>query len=61
MASEVESFLALVHCSGKIKKCKTYGVKFTDREPLSVFISSSSTLSDLKNSILQKFGVFGSK
>ncbi|XP_015938762.1 uncharacterized protein LOC107464344 [Arachis duranensis] len=61
MSSEEESVLALVHCSGKIKKSKSYGVKFTDREPLSVFISSSSTLSDLKNSILQKLGVFGSK
>ncbi|XP_057756102.1 uncharacterized protein LOC130975306 [Arachis stenosperma] len=61
MASEEESFLALVHCSRKIQKSKRYGVKFTDREPLSVFISSSSTLSDLKNSILQKLGVFGSK
>ncbi|XP_016173301.1 uncharacterized protein LOC107615781 [Arachis ipaensis] len=50
-----------VHCSGKIKRSKKYGVKFTDREPLSVFISSSSTLSDVKNSILQKLGVFGSK
>ncbi|XP_016200230.1 uncharacterized protein LOC107641246 [Arachis ipaensis] len=61
MASEEESFLVLVHCSGKIKKIKKYGVKFTDRESLSVFISSSSTLSDVKNSILQKLGVFGSK
>ncbi|XP_015954396.1 uncharacterized protein LOC107478781 [Arachis duranensis] len=61
MASEEESFLVLVHCSGKIKKSKKYGVKFTGREPLSVFISSSSTLSDVKNSILQKFGIFGSK
>ncbi|XP_016168803.1 uncharacterized protein LOC107611381 [Arachis ipaensis] len=61
MASEEESFLVLVHCSGKIQRSKKSGVKFTDREPLSVFISSSSTLSDLKNSILQKFGVFGSK
>ncbi|XP_057760032.1 uncharacterized protein LOC130980357 [Arachis stenosperma] len=61
MASEGESFLALVHCCGKIKKSKSDGVKFTDREPLSIFISSSSSLSDLKNSILQKLGVFGSK
>ncbi|XP_016199634.1 uncharacterized protein LOC107640639 [Arachis ipaensis] len=56
MASGEESFLVLVHCSEKIKRSKKYGVKFTDREPLSVFISSSSTLSDVKNSILQKFG-----
>ncbi|XP_052111661.1 uncharacterized protein LOC127743045 [Arachis duranensis] len=61
MSSEEESVLVLVHCSGKIKRSKKYGVKFTDREPLSVFISSSSTLSDVKNSILQKFGVFRSK
>ncbi|XP_016168251.1 uncharacterized protein LOC107610762 [Arachis ipaensis] len=61
MASEEESFLVLVHCSGKIKRNKKYGVKFTDREPLSVFISSSSTLSDVKNSIPQKLGVFRNK
>ncbi|XP_057754914.1 uncharacterized protein LOC130974168 [Arachis stenosperma] len=61
MTSEEDSVLALVHCFGKIKKSKSYGVKFIDREPLSVFISSSSTLSDLKNSILQKLGVFGTK
>ncbi|XP_020992630.1 uncharacterized protein LOC110278734 [Arachis duranensis] len=61
MASEEESFLALVHCSGKIKKSKSHGVKFTDREPLSMFISSSMSLSDLKNSILEKLGVLGSK
>ncbi|XP_015952724.1 uncharacterized protein LOC107477253 [Arachis duranensis] len=61
MASEKESFLVLVHCFGKIQRSKKYCVKFTDREPLSVFISSSSTLSDIKNSILQKLGVFGSK
>ncbi|XP_057718018.1 uncharacterized protein LOC130932656 [Arachis stenosperma] len=61
MASEEESFLALVHCSGKIKKSRSQGVKFTDREPLSIFISSSMSLSDLKNSILEKLGVLGCK
>ncbi|XP_015959398.1 uncharacterized protein LOC107483280 [Arachis duranensis] len=61
MSSEEESVLVLVHCSGKIKRSKKYGAKFIDREPLSVFISSSRTLSDVKNSILEKFGVFGSK
>ncbi|XP_015951626.1 uncharacterized protein LOC107476341 [Arachis duranensis] len=61
MASEEESVLVLVHCCGKIKKSKRSGVKFTDREPVSVFISSTSTLSDLKNSILQKVGISGSK
>ncbi|XP_052114060.1 uncharacterized protein LOC127745421 [Arachis duranensis] len=47
MASEEESVLAIMHCSGKIKKKQK--------------LCSSSTLSDLKNSILQKFGVFGTK
>ncbi len=50
MESE-ESFLVLVHHSGKIKKSKRHGVKFTDREPPSVFIRSSDTLLDLKSSI----------
>ncbi|XP_016191515.1 uncharacterized protein LOC107632334 [Arachis ipaensis] len=61
MASEEGSFLVLVYCYRKIQRSKKYGVKFTDREPLSVFINSSSTLSDVKNSILQKLEVFGSK
>ncbi|XP_016195164.1 uncharacterized protein LOC107636153 [Arachis ipaensis] len=60
MESE-ESFLVLVHCSGKIKKSKSHGVKFIDREPLNVFIRSSNTLLDLKTSILQKLGVCGTK
>ncbi|XP_015943705.1 uncharacterized protein LOC107468846 [Arachis duranensis] len=38
-----------------------YGVKFTDREPLSVFVRSSDTLFDLKISILQKLGAGGTK
>ncbi|XP_016191675.1 uncharacterized protein LOC107632517 [Arachis ipaensis] len=56
-----ESFLVLVHSSGKIKKNKKHGVKFTDRESLSVFIRSSDTLLDLKTSILQKLGAGGTK
>ncbi|XP_015940648.1 uncharacterized protein LOC107466174 [Arachis duranensis] len=61
MASEDESFLVLVHYSEKIQRSKKYGLKFTDREPFSIFISSSSTLSDPKNIILSKLRVFGSK
>ncbi|XP_016173526.1 uncharacterized protein LOC107616035 [Arachis ipaensis] len=60
MESE-ESFLVLVHSSGKIKKSKRHGVKFIDREPLSVFIRSFDTLLDLKSSILQKLGAGGTK
>ncbi|XP_016195339.1 uncharacterized protein LOC107636335 [Arachis ipaensis] len=60
MESE-ESFLVLVHHSGKIKKSKRHGVKFTDRELLSVFVRSSNTLLDLKSSILQKLAAGGTK
>ncbi|XP_057755544.1 uncharacterized protein LOC130974702 [Arachis stenosperma] len=51
-----DSFVALVHCSGKIQKSKRHGVKFTDRESVSIFIRSSSTLAEIKLSILQKLG-----
>ncbi|XP_016199071.1 uncharacterized protein LOC107640035 [Arachis ipaensis] len=56
-----DNFVALVHCSGKIQKSKRHGVKFTDREPLSVFIRSSNTLAEIKQSILRKLGVCGTK
>ncbi|XP_057756892.1 uncharacterized protein LOC130976140 [Arachis stenosperma] len=56
-----DSFVALVHCSGKIQKSKRHGVKFTDREPVSIFIRSSSTLAEIKLSILQKLGTCGTK
>ncbi|XP_016200270.1 uncharacterized protein LOC107641288 [Arachis ipaensis] len=55
-----ESLLVLVYCSGK-KKSNRHGVKFTDKEPLSVFIRSTDTLSDLKRNILQKTGLCGAK
>ncbi|XP_016168777.1 uncharacterized protein LOC107611355 [Arachis ipaensis] len=38
-----------------------HGVKFTDKEPLSVFIRSTNNLSDLKKNILQKAGLCGAK
>ncbi|XP_016169604.1 uncharacterized protein LOC107612375 [Arachis ipaensis] len=56
-----DSFVALVHCSEKIQKSKRHGVKFTDRESLSIFILSSSTLAEIKLSILRKFGACGTK
>ncbi|XP_016207227.1 uncharacterized protein LOC107647684 [Arachis ipaensis] len=56
-----DSFVALVHCSGKIQKSKRHGVKFTDREPFSIFIRSSNTLAEIKLSILRKFGTCGTK
>ncbi|XP_057747802.1 uncharacterized protein LOC130966996 [Arachis stenosperma] len=56
-----DNFVALVHCSGKIQKSKRHGVKFTDREPVSIFIRSSSTLAEIKLNILQKLGTCGTK
>ncbi|XP_016186343.1 uncharacterized protein LOC107628052 [Arachis ipaensis] len=57
-----EILLILVHRSGKIiKKSNRHGVKFTVKEPLSVFIRSTDTLSDLKKNILQKAGLCGVK
>ncbi|XP_072078106.1 uncharacterized protein [Arachis hypogaea] len=56
-----KSLMVLVHCSGKIKKSNRHGVKFTDKEPLSIFIRSTDTLSDLKRNILQKAGLAGAK
>ncbi|XP_057732887.1 uncharacterized protein LOC130948192 [Arachis stenosperma] len=56
-----ESLLVLVYCYGKIKKSNRHGVKFTDKEPLSIFIRSTDTLSDLKRNILQKAGLCGAK
>ncbi|XP_015968931.1 uncharacterized protein LOC107492424 [Arachis duranensis] len=56
-----ESFVALMHCYGKIQKSKRHGVKFMDRELLSIFIRSSSTLAEIKHNILQKLGVCRTK
>ncbi|XP_015957314.1 uncharacterized protein LOC107481551 [Arachis duranensis] len=56
-----DSFVALVHYSGQIQKSKRHGVKFTDREPVSIFIRSSSILAEIKLSILQKLGTCGTK
>ncbi|XP_057719239.1 uncharacterized protein LOC130933633 [Arachis stenosperma] len=56
-----KSLLVLVNCFGKIKKSNRHGVKFTDKEPLSIFIRLTDTLSDLKRNILQKAGLCGAK
>ncbi|XP_015931825.1 uncharacterized protein LOC107458127 [Arachis duranensis] len=40
---------------------KRHGVKFTDREPVSIFIRSSSTLAEIKFSILQKLSTCATK
>ncbi|XP_020972683.1 uncharacterized protein LOC110269290 [Arachis ipaensis] len=60
MASE-ESFLVLVHYKGTIKKKIRSGIKFTDNDPLSVFIRASTSLVDFQNTILQKLRLQGMK
>ncbi|MED6118170.1 hypothetical protein PIB30_000150 [Stylosanthes scabra] len=55
------SFLAFVHHTGKIKKNSRVGIRFSSKEPVSVFLRTLTTLAELQNIILQKFGVANSK
>ncbi|XP_057744653.1 uncharacterized protein LOC130962459 [Arachis stenosperma] len=60
MASE-ESFIVLVHHRGSIKKKIRSGVKFTDKDPLNIFMRPTTSYDDLVNSVLQKLGLQGVK
>ncbi|RYR23853.1 hypothetical protein Ahy_B02g057353 [Arachis hypogaea] len=60
MASE-ESFVVLVHHRGSIKRKTRSGVKFTDKDPLSIFIRPTMSYDEVVNSILQKLGLQGVK
>ncbi|XP_015963420.1 uncharacterized protein LOC107487316 [Arachis duranensis] len=60
MASE-ESFVTLVHHKGSIKRKTRSGVKFTDKDPLSIFIRPTTSYDEFVNSILQKLGLQGVK
>ncbi|MED6178324.1 hypothetical protein PIB30_106478, partial [Stylosanthes scabra] len=44
-----------------IKKNSRVGIRFSNTEPISVFVRLSTTLAELQNRILQKIGVAGSK
>ncbi|MED6176424.1 hypothetical protein PIB30_088124 [Stylosanthes scabra] len=50
------SFLSLIHYTGKIKKNSRVGIRFSSKEPISVFLHSSTTRVELQNTILQKLG-----
>ncbi|MED6185907.1 hypothetical protein PIB30_061678, partial [Stylosanthes scabra] len=52
-----ESFVALVHHHGKIKHRSREGVKFTDKSPSNVFLTSRTTLSELQRIIIRKLGL----
>ncbi|XP_016165201.1 uncharacterized protein LOC107607811 [Arachis ipaensis] len=60
MASE-ENFLVLVHYRGSIKKRTRSGIKFTDKDPLSIFLKPTTSFADFLNSIIQKLGLQGVK
>ncbi|XP_057759990.1 uncharacterized protein LOC130980315 [Arachis stenosperma] len=59
MASD-ESFVTLVHYRGSIKKKTRSGIKFTDKDPLSVFLKPSISFAEFKNTI-QRLGLHGVK
>ncbi|RYR58099.1 hypothetical protein Ahy_A05g023780 isoform C [Arachis hypogaea] len=60
MASE-ESFLVLVHYRGSIKRKTRSGVKFTDKDPLCIIVTPTTTYDALVSSVLEKLGVEGVK
>ncbi|XP_057734792.1 uncharacterized protein LOC130950299 [Arachis stenosperma] len=60
MASE-ESFVVLVHHKGSIKRKTQSGVKFTDKDPLNIFVRPTTSYDDLVSSVLRKLGLEGVK
>ncbi|XP_057744780.1 uncharacterized protein LOC130962608 [Arachis stenosperma] len=60
MAGE-DSFIVLVHHKGSIKRKTRSGVKFTDKDPLCIIVSSTTSYDDLASSVLQKLGLEGVK
>ncbi|RYR34596.1 hypothetical protein Ahy_A10g049552 [Arachis hypogaea] len=56
MASK-KSFVMFIHHRGSIKRKTRFGVKFTDKDPLSIFMRPTTSYDDFVNSILQKLGV----
>ncbi|XP_016164222.1 uncharacterized protein LOC107606704 [Arachis ipaensis] len=60
MASE-DSFLVLVHHRGSIKRKTRSGVKFTDKDPLCIIMSPTTSYDALVSSVLVKLGLEGVK
>ncbi|RYR14793.1 hypothetical protein Ahy_B04g071493 isoform B [Arachis hypogaea] len=60
MASE-DSFLVLVHHRGSIKRKTRSGVKFTDKDPLCIIVSPTTSYDALVSSVLEKLGLEGVK
>ncbi|XP_057747909.1 uncharacterized protein LOC130967104 [Arachis stenosperma] len=60
MASE-ESFVVLVHHKGSVNRKTRSGVKFTDKNPLCIVITSTTSYDDLVSAVLMKLGLEGAK
>ncbi|XP_015968656.1 uncharacterized protein LOC107492175 [Arachis duranensis] len=60
MAGE-DSFIVLVHHRGSIKRKTRSGVKFTDKDPLCIIVSATTSFDDLVSSVLLKLGLDGVK
>ncbi|RYR38564.1 hypothetical protein Ahy_A09g043616 [Arachis hypogaea] len=60
MASD-ESFVVLVHYRGSIKKKTRSGIKFTNKDLLSIFLKPSTSFAEFKSTILQTLGLQGVK
>ncbi|RYQ80091.1 hypothetical protein Ahy_Scaffold1g106731 isoform A [Arachis hypogaea] len=60
MASE-ESFVVLVHHRGSVNRKTRSGVKFTDKNPLCIVITSTTSYDDLVSAVLMKLGLEGVK
>ncbi|XP_057755496.1 uncharacterized protein LOC130974651 [Arachis stenosperma] len=60
MAGE-DSFIVLVHHRGSIKRKTRLGVKFTDKDPLCIIVSSTTSYDDLARYVLEKLGLEGVK
>ncbi|XP_015970804.1 uncharacterized protein LOC107494267 [Arachis duranensis] len=60
MAGE-DSFIVLVHHRRSIKRKTRSGVKFTDKDPLCIIVSATTSFDDLVSSVLLKLGLDGVK
>ncbi|XP_015938780.1 uncharacterized protein LOC107464366 [Arachis duranensis] len=60
MVSE-ESFVVLVHHRGSVNRKTRSGVKFTDKNPLCIIVTSTTSYDDLVSVVLMKLGLEGAK
>ncbi|RYR56528.1 hypothetical protein Ahy_A05g022229 isoform B [Arachis hypogaea] len=60
MASE-ESFVVLVHHRGSVNRKTRSGVKFTDKNPLCIVVTSTTSYDNLVSAVLMKLGLDGAK